>query len=186
MTPHLAEQPQQQAQEVADAVETAAQAWVDRAVAVHAGERPCDISDYRDAFLFALDQLTAALAPAPQDAGEVRPDDGPELWCRQHIGWLKSYAAGMSPDNWCDMQLRIQRQIDELSVDITAALQSRDQAARAGERERCAKVADEARDNALLNAHTTTIAASRRHWQAQYTGAAAIAAAIRATAGDGR
>ena len=56
---------------LSDAVETAAQAWVDRAVAVHAGKRPCDVSDYRDAFLFALDQIAAAIEARGQPAASA-------------------------------------------------------------------------------------------------------------------
>lgn len=39
----------------------------------------------------------------------------------QHIGWLKMYAAAMSPDNWRDMKDRIERQLRELSEAVHTA-----------------------------------------------------------------
>lgn len=42
----------------------------------------------------------------------------------QHIGWLKMYAAEMSPDNWRDMKDRIERQVYELSDAIAAELRA--------------------------------------------------------------
>jgi hypothetical protein len=74
---------------------------------------------------------------------------------------------------------------------IAAALQSRDQAARAAETERCARIAGERADNAGRIAgrwspgyvgNDRTIA----YWEARNREALDIAAAIRATAGDGR
>ena len=35
------------------------------------------------------------------------------IW--QHIGWLKTYIAEMTPENWRDMRLRCERQLSELS-----------------------------------------------------------------------
>jgi hypothetical protein len=36
----------------------------------------------------------------------------------QHIGWLRQYITGMSPDNWRDMQVRAERQLEQLSDEI--------------------------------------------------------------------
>jgi hypothetical protein len=38
----------------------------------------------------------------------------------QHIGWLRRYVFGMNADNWCDMRLRAELQLDELSAAIRA------------------------------------------------------------------
>ena len=43
---------------------------------------------------------------------ETAPD---EYIVSQHIGWLKMYLAEMNENNWRDMQLYAQRQVDELS-----------------------------------------------------------------------
>lgn len=32
----------------------------------------------------------------------------------QHIGWLRQLIQGMTPENWRDMQLRADRQLDQL------------------------------------------------------------------------
>lgn len=37
-----------------------------------------------------------------------------ETKVRQHIGWLKIYLAEMSEENWRDLKLRCERQLDEL------------------------------------------------------------------------
>ena len=34
----------------------------------------------------------------------------------QHIGWLKQYLGNMTEDNWRDMKLRAERQLEELST----------------------------------------------------------------------
>jgi ribosomal protein S6 len=34
----------------------------------------------------------------------------------QHIGWLKQYLSNMTEDNWRDMKLRAERQLEELSA----------------------------------------------------------------------
>lgn len=40
---------------------------------------------------------------------------------QQHIGWLKMYVEGMSPENWRDMRLRCERQIEQLSAAMQRA-----------------------------------------------------------------
>lgn len=35
---------------------------------------------------------------------------------RQHVGWLKQYVHGASQDNWRDMMLRAERQLEDLSA----------------------------------------------------------------------
>ncbi|OGT54425.1 MAG: hypothetical protein A3E01_02945 [Gammaproteobacteria bacterium RIFCSPHIGHO2_12_FULL_63_22] len=40
---------------------------------------------------------------------------------RQHVGWLKTYVAEMTPENWRDMRLRCERQLGELSGALDAA-----------------------------------------------------------------
>ncbi len=37
----------------------------------------------------------------------------------QHIGWLKQYVEGMTADNWRDMQLRAERQLEQLATAVT-------------------------------------------------------------------
>lgn len=39
----------------------------------------------------------------------------------QHIGWLKQFIYGMTPENWRDMKLRAERQLDELSKSVSLA-----------------------------------------------------------------
>ena len=34
---------------------------------------------------------------------------------KQHLGWIKMYAETMTAENWLDMQLRIERQVEELA-----------------------------------------------------------------------
>lgn len=36
----------------------------------------------------------------------------------QHIGWLRQYITGMSPENWRDMQALAERQLEQLSDEI--------------------------------------------------------------------
>jgi hypothetical protein len=40
---------------------------------------------------------------------------------QQHLGWLKQYVGLMSEDNWRDMKLRCERQLEELSAALSAA-----------------------------------------------------------------
>jgi hypothetical protein len=40
---------------------------------------------------------------------------------QQHLGWLKQYVGLMSEDNWRDMKLRCERQLEALSVALSAA-----------------------------------------------------------------
>lgn len=37
----------------------------------------------------------------------------------QHIGWLRQFIQGMTPENWRDMQLRADRQLDQLERDLS-------------------------------------------------------------------
>lgn len=36
----------------------------------------------------------------------------------QHLGWMTGFLAIMSENNWRDMQLYLQRQVDRLRVDL--------------------------------------------------------------------
>ncbi|HEY1980715.1 MAG TPA: hypothetical protein VGH13_11560 [Xanthobacteraceae bacterium] len=52
----------------------------------------------------------------PEEFGapaQGKPDCGAEV--QQHIGWIKLYVEGMTVDNWRDMKLRAERQLEKLS-----------------------------------------------------------------------
>ena len=47
------------------------------------------------------------------------PAAQPDRVISQHIGWLKQYILSMTADNWIDMRLRAERQLEELSSAIS-------------------------------------------------------------------
>jgi hypothetical protein len=163
MTPHLAEQPQQQAREVLLPCPFCGATGDDLLMAVPPGpdhvycRSCCSSGPVRERIAEANDAWNTRV-PAPQgDAGEVAEalvDALPKHRVVRPLEWVVHIDA------------------------IAAALQSREQAARAEERERCAKVA------AMVPApdtYTTPVAAHA--WD---MACITCAAAIRATAGDGR
>jgi hypothetical protein len=54
-----------------------------------------------------------------------------------HLSWIRSYARGITSDNWADMALYISRQVDRLEYAIAEG--------RADEQQRAEKAAREAR-----------------------------------------
>lgn len=55
-----------------------------------------------------MERHEAALALPQSERGEVGETE-------QHIAWLRQYLTGMTSDNWCDMKLRAERQLDSLA-----------------------------------------------------------------------
>ena len=60
---------------------------------------------------------------------ERHGNDRDTLWNKdsidQHIAWMRGYLATMTADNWQDMRLRLQRQVDKIAPPARTAERER-------------------------------------------------------------